>query len=306
MCARPFIAVVAAAVLATACAGRPPRREGDMLHAQLNEDWRYWMTQYPEIATSFGYPGQEDRWTDYSQSAIDRRAAFLRQSLALLDALDRSSLSAEDQLNAELYRGMLDSAITGLEFHNDALPIRGVIPHNLLMPVNQLEGVQQDVPRTLAIMRAATPEDYEHIISRLHGVGPLVDQTIALMEQGRSAGMTPPSVTLRDVPGQVKAQIVDDPLKSPLLAAFTNWPATISAADRASLAARATTAYRQVVAPAFERLYRFLESTYLPACRNSTAVTALPGGAAVYGYNVKWHVTTGDTPQKIHEVGLSE
>ena len=37
----------------------------------------------------------------------------------------------------------------GLEFQNDAMPIRGVIPHNLLMPMNQIEGVQQDVPRTI-------------------------------------------------------------------------------------------------------------------------------------------------------------
>ena len=30
------------------------------------------------------------------------------------------------------------------------MPIRGVIPHNLLMPINQLEGIQQDIPQTIA------------------------------------------------------------------------------------------------------------------------------------------------------------
>ena len=52
-----------------------------MLRAQLDDDWKYWMAQYPEIATAFGYPGQNARWTDYSQAAIDARAAYLKRSL---------------------------------------------------------------------------------------------------------------------------------------------------------------------------------------------------------------------------------
>ena len=47
-------------------------------------------------------------------------------------------------------------------------------------------------------MPAATRQDYENIIVRLQGVGPLVDQTIALMERGLAAGMTPPRVVMRE------------------------------------------------------------------------------------------------------------
>ena len=39
--------------------------------AQLDEDWKYWMAEYPELATAYGYPGQNSRWTDYSKAAID-------------------------------------------------------------------------------------------------------------------------------------------------------------------------------------------------------------------------------------------
>jgi len=35
------------------------------------------------------------------------------------------------------------------------------------MPVNQMEGVQQDIPRTFAMMPSETREDYENIILRL-------------------------------------------------------------------------------------------------------------------------------------------
>ena len=142
------------------------------------------MAQYPETATAVGYPGQNARWTDYSQAAIDARAAHLRSSVQRIAKVDRARLDADDQISYDLYRELLETAAQGLDFHNDAMPIRGVVPHNLRMPMNQLEGVQQDVPNAIAQMPTATRADYENIIARLEAVGPLVDQTIALMEQG--------------------------------------------------------------------------------------------------------------------------
>jgi uncharacterized protein (DUF885 family) len=277
-----------------------------MLRMQLDADWKYWMTQYPEAATAVGYPGQNGRWTDYSQQAIDARAAYLKSSLQRLSGIDRTTLDSGDQLNVDLYRELLDTAVKGLGFQNDAMPIRSVVSRNLLMPLNQMDGVQQDIPRTLAIMPAATREDYQNVVSRLEGAAALVDQTIALMGRGLAAGMTPPAITLRDVPDQVKSAIVDDPLESPMLRAFASWPASIADADRASLTARATAAYTRGVVPAFRKLHGFLTSRYLPACRTTTSVAALPNGASMYAYNVKWHTTTDKTPTEIHALGLSE
>ena len=293
-------------VLAAACASGPSTDEGDALRAHLADDWQYWMTQYPEVATSIGYPGQNGRWTDYSQPAIDARARHLKQSRNRLAAIDRAHLSADHQLDYDLYRDLLESAVEGLAFHNDALPIRGVVVRNLLMPIDQLEGLQQDVPLTFALMPAVALEDYENFVRRLEGVPALVDQTIALMEQGLARGMTPPRITFRDVPDQVKAQLVSDPLTSPLLAAFTRWPAAIGETDRARLTKAASEAFSRKVSPAFARLHEFLMSRYLPACRETTGVDALPNGVAMYLYNVRWHTTAARTPQEIHEIGLAE
>jgi uncharacterized protein (DUF885 family) len=230
----------------------------------------------------------------------------LKKSLERLSAIDGAQLDAGDQLNQDLYRDLLQTAVQGLEFENDAVPIRGVIAHNLLMPINQLEGIQQDIPRTFALMPAASSQDYENIVARLAGVDQAVAQTIALMERGLSAGVTPPRITLRDVPAQVQAQIVDDPLRSPMLAAFSAWPASISAPDRAALTERAVAAYKAGVAPAFRTLHDFLVSKYLPGCRETTSAAVLPKGAAMYVYNVKWHTTTDKTAKEIHELGLAE
>src|SRR3954453_5628260 len=167
------VAVFSMAVTSGATqAGRTP---ADLLRAQLDEDWTYWMAQYPETATAFGYPGQNGGWTGYSEGAIAARSAYLNRSVQRVVSIDRSGLGAEDQVTYDLYRDLLETAAKGLEFNNDAMPIRGVIPHNLRMPLNQIEGVQQDVPSALAQMPAVTREDYENIIARLQTAGRLVD-----------------------------------------------------------------------------------------------------------------------------------
>ncbi len=246
------------------------------------------------------------RWTDYSSGAIGSRAAYLKKSFDRVKTIDRAQLSAGDQVNYDLYRDLLEVAVKGLDFHNDAIPVKGVIPHNLLMPMNQLEGIQQDIPRTFAMMPAETFADYENIVMRLDRVNALVDQTIALMEQGLAAKMTPPKITFRDVPAQVQSQIVADPMKSPMMEAFQKMPAAIPEADKTRLKERAAAAYRQSVLPAFTKLHEFLATRYLAGCRETIDASALPDGASMYEYNVKWHTTTLKTPKEIHEIGLAE
>ena len=120
------------------------------------------------------------------------------------------------------------------------------------------------------------------------------------------SSMTPPKITFRDVPDQVKAQIFEDPIKSPMLEAFTKIPAAFSDAGRIRLKDRAVAAYQQAVRPALEKLHDFLAARYLSQCREATDAASLPNGAAQYLYNVKWHTTSDKTPQEIHEIGLRE
>jgi uncharacterized protein (DUF885 family) len=148
--------------------------------------------------------------------------------------------------------------------------------------------------------------DYNDMISRLLRLPAVVDQTIALLDSGLKLGVTPPRITLRDVPGQIRDLIPEDPLKSALLAPFTNFPAGIPERSRVSIRADAVSAYNQQTRPAFQRLQAYLTNTYLPHARETIGMSALPDGAAWYAYNVKVQTTTTRTPREIHEMGLSE
>jgi uncharacterized protein (DUF885 family) len=133
-----------------------------------------------------------------------------------------------------------------------------------------------------------------------------VDQTIAWMRKGLAAGVTPPAVTLRDVPQQIRNQLVDEAHLSPLLAAFKQFPASVDSLQQVTLRKQAEAAYSEKVAPAFEKLLVFVENEYLPAARQSIAMRDLPNGEAWYAYNVKKNTTTNLTAAEIHRIGLDE
>ena len=288
---------------AAGAAGNPTIEK---LRAFLADDWKYWMIEYPEMATSVGFPGQNDRWTDHSPAANERRTHHLYESLKTLRAIPRENLPLEEQLNFDLYQKLIENAVAGLRFHNDADPFASVVPGNLYIPITQMDGLPRGVPATIAMMEAARPKDYEDILARLNSIPTVVDQTIALMKEGITHGGVPPRITLRDVPRQVESQIVADAMKSPLLAAFAKYPATIPSAQQADFTRRALAAYSEKVAPAFRKLHGFIVGTYLPACRETIAVSGLPDGTDFYAYLVRWHTTTDLTPQQIHEIGLEQ
>jgi uncharacterized protein (DUF885 family) len=111
---------------------------------------------------------------------------------------------------------------------------------------------------------------------------------------------------LRDLPKQIADLTPADPLASPLLQPFTEFPPNFPEADRARLTEKAKSIYTASVAPAFRKLHHYVASTYLPACRENIAATALPNGPAAYAFLVRWQTTTNLTPQQIHEIGFAE
>lgn len=273
-----------------------PRHLADSarLHELFRTNWEYQMQEFPEFATDVGYPGQNARWTDYSLAAIARRKRELAAPLAVIRSIRRDRLSPADRLNYDLFARGLEERIAASRFPDEYLAI------------TQLNGVQQDVPQLLGRMPAATVRDYEDIVARLNALPTLIDQTLVLLAKGLETGITPPRITLRDVPAQIRALTPDDPLASPLLQPFREFPPAVPVPERERLRAAAVAAYTARVAPAYRRLYDYVVGTYLPGARETVGMSALPDGAAWYALKVRQYTTTALTPRDIHELGLRE
>src|SRR6266481_960647 len=208
-------------------------------------EWAHRMAESPEFATEVGYPGQNDRWTDQSFEAIERRKRELPAVLKAIQSIDRSKLSAADQLNYDLFRKNQEDAIEGDRFKQEFLPI------------NQMGGVQQGVAEVLELSPRVTVSDYENILKRLEGVPALIEQTVVLLEKGLEAKVTPPRITLRDVPQQIKSQTEENPEKNALLRPFQEFPADIPNAERERLRKAAATILKEKIVPAYTKLHEF-------------------------------------------------
>lgn len=269
-------------------------KEAERLHQLFKLDWERAMIESPEFATEVGHPGQNHRWSDLSLPAIARRERELQAPLQVIHSINRAQLNDADQLSYDLFRKNAEQAVAGARFPSEYLQI------------TQLNGLPQDIARLLAIAPHTTIKDYENLLARLNGVPALIDQTLVLLKLGLAAGITPPRITLRDVPQQVKNQMEADPQKNSLLTSFGKFPAEIPAAQQVRLRAEAETVVKEKTTPAFGKLHAFLVNEYLPGARETIALSDLPDGMVWYEFSARTATTTQLTPQQIHDLGLSE
>ena len=275
-------------------------QEAKKFRALIDEDWKLTMVDQRVAATWLGFPGQNRRWSDNSPQGIELRKKHLRESISTLKTIRREELPEAEKLNYDLYRLSLSEAEEGLQYGDDAGG------GSLWMPLNQREGIQQGAAETLAVMPHETVADYEDMLARLEALPSAVEQTLALLQDGLKRGYTPPKITLRDVPKQLADLTPDDPMASALLQPFTTFPLGVPDVERARLIDRAKSLYNGSVAPSFHKLHDSLAGTYIPACRESIAASALPNGAANYAFRIRVQTTTNLTSQQIHEIGLAE
>jgi len=251
------------------------------------------MATSPVMASMLGDRRFNDQWGDGSLEGNEKQNQDTREFLRRVYAIEKNALSADDQLNYELFRRQLQENVDEYEFNAHLMPFshRGGI-QNLENITNQL--------------RLVTVEDYEDWLARVEKIGDLVDQTIALAEEGRKRGVISPRILLQRIPDQLALQVVEYANESPLFNAFADMPDSIPAADRERLRSAATDALEDDVLPAYRKLDNYFNQKYLPAARDSIGLSALPNGSSWYEHLARSFTTTHMTPDEIHRIGLDE
>ncbi len=284
--------VVAAATLLLAglCAHADPAEDFTTL---LNDAWEWQLNEHPVFASRLGDRRRNDQWQDLSLDAFERRHEDERAFLRRLRAIDSAQLTADDQLNYDLFRRELENSIDAHQYKS------------YLMPISQRGGVQS-LESTAETVRLANVGDYEDWLARMAGVGNMIDQTMALQEEGRKTGYMPPKVLMERIPDQIGSQLVEDPELSPFFIAFAEMPGAISGSDQERLRQTAKDIIDQSIVPAYRRFSRYFNNTYLPASRDSIGASSLPNGDKFYEYRTRTFTTTQMTPDEIHRLGLNE
>lgn len=270
----------------------------ERLHRLFDVLWEHQLDVHPEAATYFGEPGPTHRWTDESLEGVDRRKLDDEAALAALRRFEphRADLDEVDATSLDLAIYETKQRVDSARFPNE------------LLAITTMEGVHIEAPQVLAIMPARTLGDLDDVAARISGLPVLVDQIISRLEEGRRLEITVPRVVAEQIPDSLATLIGSDPIDSPLLAAFPPPGSALGGADPGDVDDIRNEAIESFASAtsALARLRRYLIETYVPACRTTTAFSALPDGAEWYADKVRAQTTTDLTPAEIHQTGLEE
>ena len=220
-----------------------------------------------------------------------RRAAHLQELLTQLNAIPASHLSADEKVNAEIFRTVLENAISDAHFRTWEMPFNSDSSFWTYLDASQ-------------------PFDdtagYRRYIARLRDIPRYFGEQTVNMRAGLERGFSVPRTTLNGRDKSIATFIVDDPEKSSFYKPFKNLPSSISSTEQAALRAEARAAISQSVMPAYRKLLGFIQNDYLPRARTTISAHDLPDGDAFYRAQVREYTTTDMTPEQIHRLGLSE
>jgi uncharacterized protein (DUF885 family) len=296
MIPRLMFALLVCGVPPTALAAQSapaPATSADARLKALYDDYARWDAKeggYGENAE-----GGELQALDYlpriDAATQQRRAAYRRDVLARLDAIPLDQLSPAEQVNAAVFRTILDNAIASNRYRA------------FEMPFNSDSNFWTYLDSPTAYADAA---GYRRYIARMRDLPRFFDEQIANMRAGLARGFTVPRVTLAGRDKSIANFVTETPQENAFYAAFQAMPSNIPREEQARLRAEGVAAIGEAVIPAYRKLLDFYRAEYLPEAKASVGARDLPEGDAFYRAQVREYTTTDLSPEDIHQLGLKE
>ncbi|MGA2352622.1 MAG: DUF885 domain-containing protein [Terracidiphilus sp.] len=264
------------------------------LNALFDEYWQAVLEHDPEFASELGDNRYNDRIDDQSVKAENEWLAREMTFMMRLAAIDSTGFTDQEKISRDLLMRQFADDTEAAEFKEWE------------MPLNQMSGIHTTYQRLVAELNFTTVKDYDDWISRLHAIPKAFDQVTTNMSIGMDDHRVPPRYLLEKALAQVKELANQKPEDSPLAMPLKSFPPTIKPAEQKRIKAEMLDAIGKEVQPAYLRLARFLEASYIPAGRTEPGLAALPDGAKYYAFNIRRTTTTDLTAEQIHQIGLDE
>lgn len=288
-----LIALAATTMLAAPATATPTDRQA--FHQLMDDYWATLLRESPIAASQAGVTTYDAQLDEVGIAAMDRQATAAAALLSRLNAISAAGLDPADQSNRAILKRQLEGAIEGNRFGQRQLMYSTLGSYH-----NTLAGLAEQLPfRTRA--------NYDNYLARLALIPERMRAYTDLSVAAARQGYVQPCVTLTGFETSITGVIVADPTKSRFYLPFAApRPASVSPADWTAMQARA----RDIIATRINPAYQAFDDAYgrdiKGKCRSAVGASALPGGAAYYGYQVHQQTTTNLTPDAIHRIGLGE
>ena len=253
------------------------------LRALYTEEWNWRQKEFPR-------GGNVDRFPRVDAASQQARLAYWQRTLKALEEIPFNQLSAEEKINAQIFRTSLRELIGDVQYRTYEAPFN-----------SDTFFWTSFTPRQGFADAAA----YRSYLSRLRDIPRHFDEQIANMRAGLARGYTVPRVSVIGRDQTIEPYIKPDET-NPLFGPFAQMPPAIAANEQSAMRQEAATILRDIVAPAYAKLLKMIREEYLVKANTSLAATALPDGAAFYQAQIEKHTTLTLTPKEIHDIGLTE
>ncbi|MBT1446162.1 DUF885 family protein [Shewanella sp. JM162201] len=262
------------------------------LQSIIDKAWALEVEISPGLAASKGDKAAARKLPDLSPERLAQTQLKRQELLASLTALDRSKLSKEDRINADILQGQIQNEVDMYEFKDHYMPISS-------------EGGFHAYIASMAKGSFKTREDYDNYLAKLDALPQYFAQQTFWLRQGLASGITPPKVTLNGFEDSISAFMV--PVEqSSYFEPFKQFPASFSAADKAELTKAGRKAVADKVLPQYQAFYDFMTTEYMPNARETIAAYDMPNGNAFYENRVRYYTTLDMTSDEVHQLGLKE
>ncbi|WAH63061.1 DUF885 domain-containing protein [Xanthomonas hortorum] len=272
--------------------------KAQQLNLLYDQYWDASLKLNPLQATFQGETRYNDQLPNFLSPAFRQQSHdFTVLWLGKAEALGPDGLSGQDLLSYQIFVRDARSALAAEQFPS------------WMLPINQFYNIAS-IAVVLGSGTGAQPfktvKDYDNWSRRAVGIPELFDQAISNMRAGMQAGVVQPKVLMQKVLPQLDAIIARNAEDSLFWGPVRNLPADMPEADKQRITAEYKRLIEVRIMPAYRELRGFIATEYLPACRDTDGLTALPNGAAWYAYDVRQSTTSELTPDQIHQVGLDE
>lgn len=264
----------------------------------LDKYYEEYIQLFPLNATTNGDNRYNDKlYADFTNSYREKLKEFYSKYKAYVSKFDYNELNDNDRISVDVLNNEIDIALKGLEQIDN------------LMPLNQFQSLHLTIAQFGSgegVQPFKTKDDYYNWISRATAFNTYIDSAILYFKKGINDSIVLPSALVQKMIPQCADMMVTDVTKSLFWGPVQKMPATFSASLKDSITKDYTTLISTQLIPAYSKLHQFLQTTYLPAARNTSGIGSVKNGNKYYEYLVKYWTTTNKTPEEIYQTGLAE
>ncbi len=236
--------------------------------------------------------------TDISDEFTAQSAAIKALMLGILQQFDRSSLSAANQLNYDIFEADLLYQLEWAQFKDFDYPTT----YGLF---GQHGNTELFFTSMLSLSNQSEAEQY---LDLLNQVGRRFDQIIVLTDARKAAGVIEPAFTLAFSQSQVAAIANSTVTATSYYQTFNqavSGLSSISDADKQAMDDKLKQIIEQRVQPAYQRLSARM-TTLLSEAPTNIGFGQFPGGQDFYDFALRFYTTSNKTVNQVHQQGIDE